>query len=93
MITQFWWSFEQLIIYVTSFSSMSYYSNSEIDLKNIFETDTSILQYTQIQGLSSLQNAITYLIPKINRIQDSLHNIFMQSHYHYKNYNITILPP
>ena len=30
-------------IHVTSFSSISYYSNSEIDLKNVIETNTPIL--------------------------------------------------
>ena len=32
-----------VLMYVTSFSSISYYSNSEIDLKNAFGTDTPIL--------------------------------------------------
>ena len=32
-------------INATSFSSISYYSKSEIDLKNVFETNASVLQY------------------------------------------------
>ena len=36
---------EDWIIDVTSFSSISYYRNSEIDLKTVFRIDTSILSY------------------------------------------------
>ena len=45
-------------IHVTSFSIISYYSNGEIDLKNVFETNTPVLTFV-VRGGKRIPSPLT----------------------------------